>query len=1188
MGKKGVLTPGQQRLAFPPAPTPADSQSAESKGPAPAKATAQGGKAKAANKAKTKQSSGKASAVAKAQAGKAAKVKAKAKAAKALAAKAKAKAKAAKQAKGPAQAKAKRQEQSLEANASSAKKAKNEPTALDGTTDGGREAGGLASLAEEPKLAAAPALPKKTGSGEACNPEPSKMEEVPVAAAVVIHNEAQDARSKEAEDHCLKSGADVESLPAASPVCLIPLPRLPPLREEEEEAVTASAPTPNVPNTALVAPSSTPLADLADQAPSPIPKKEDELEQELCEESSCTDDAEMEPEFEEVEERSLLQKTPDPVSDADSERTWTLGEHLAREAAGTLVALESQQGPLSAASPSCDADFTALPHKLLPLSPKPLPQSLKQIEGLKDDKSKVAIAHTASQAGGPKLDMAEDCPITTEETDQPSQALVLPAASQALPAASQKIDPQQDFSKAEASNLSGPSDEGGQLVVCDAQECPEALLAAAVPAASQVAPATLQTFLHLEQELDKQESPASKASLAASSPKTPPRKKQRPFQPLDQAIFDMVEQLDAAAEMADEERDNLFHKAERACKQHPAFFLWKAGIEAEIGQDDLEEDEQWVPFEQEPDEDLHSFLDYLMKHDSMKSPQAATPDATTPLAELLQQVRRGQQCSPDSWEDSDKEVLSPCLERLFKPAGFENSFMWRYLQEVWPTLSRGQRRRIEHNVQKNSHAHSHWPSLATFCSGSGMAELAHRCLTASLNASEDFLFSCEKESFKARHLCQNVHPIMLRDRLSATASARKEPCLFQDMVEVVNGAGHCIVHKQTCKLDEERCPTLLCAGYSCKNLSKLNCNPKEFVLRSATGSSGETAQALLKYLNDWRPAVALLENVEEMAREADESDNVSYFLEELDKLGYAMATKLLDSSHYGVAAIRRRAWQVVLNRSAFQSDNKELDKAAQDIVQMACGLAIGSWPLEDFLLSNDHDLVQQEFQRRVQTSGKGSIAAQEGWKAKHREFFQSKGIPWTAVQVPAAVRESPWYVFLTEREREVLAWGLMCADQKKAKAQANAERCPEETWAAKYVAVDVSQRLDRCRISLDKNLFTMLPGQKVFLLAYGANGLDEKVGAGRLLLGEEALRLQAFHGPVNCSDPQKQDLAGNAFSGTVVLALLLSLYANLPEYAWTDDDLPPVAKMRKAKVVLGAEDIARVCRKLNFEDSDSD
>ena len=68
------------------------------------------------------------------------------------------------------------------------------------------------------------------------------------------------------------------------------------------------------------------------------------MEQELCEESSCTDDAEMEPEVEEVEDRSLLQKTPHLVSDADSERTWALGEHLAREAAGTLVALESQAG----------------------------------------------------------------------------------------------------------------------------------------------------------------------------------------------------------------------------------------------------------------------------------------------------------------------------------------------------------------------------------------------------------------------------------------------------------------------------------------------------------------------------------------------------------------------------------------------------------------------------------------------------------------------------------------------------------------------------------------------------------------------------------------------------------------------------------------------------------------------------
>ena len=234
--------------------------------------------------------------------------------------------------------------------------------------------------------------------------------------------------------------------------------------------------------------------------------------------------------------------------------------------------------------------------------------------------------------------------------------------------------------------------------------------------------------------------------------------------------------------------------------------------------------------------------------------------------------------------------------------------------------------------------------------------------------------------------------------------------------------------------------------------------------------------------------------------------------------------------------------------------------------------------------------MQQELQRK-EDKGPASRGMPEGWRAKHREFFQNKDIAWTALQVPDEVKESPWFKFLTERERDIVAWGIMFAEQKQAAAKLSAASQDKRSAASqdsKYLAVDVSQRLDRCRVSCDGTLFTVLPSQKVYLLGQDGCG-KAKVGAGRLLLGAESLALQGYlHGACQCSDSQKQDLAGNAFTSTVLLALLLALYANLPDYSWSEDEGKPCLPARKRKVTVLPEDIASVCAKLNFESEPSD
>ena len=77
---------------------------------------------------------------------------------------------------------------------------------------------------------------------------------------------------------------------------------------------------------------------------------------------------------------------------------------------------------------------------------------------------------------------------------------------------------------------------------------------------------------------------------------------------------------------------------------------------------------------------------------------------------------------------------------------------------------------------------------------------------------------------------------------------------------------------------------------------------------------------------------------------------------------------------------------------------------------------------------------------------------------------------------------------------------------------------------------------------------TVTPGSNTFLFHPMAEG-SSKVPLNRFMFGCEALRLQGFPTEVmdkfpmeeHRADPQMQDMAGNAFPGTVVLAMMLGV-----------------------------------------------
>jgi hypothetical protein len=442
---------------------------------------------------------------------------------------------------------------------------------------------------------------------------------------------------------------------------------------------------------------------------------------------------------------------------------------------------------------------------------------------------------------------------------------------------------------------------------------------------------------------------------------------------------------------ADESQD-LFMKTVAACKAHCLFKFFQQAFLADW---DEQEHGPWEFCQNEPDEELELFVDYLSTETGLSfveetsASETSNPRSVKSAAAATVPVRAATLGGADSRQDetdesdagcedvlalllaSEPEPSGPTAEpteprgdaalRLKQPRPFHRSDLWPFLQQAWEKLSESQRAACKRNLTKSSHFRGDsavsLPSVVTMCSGSGMAELAHRVLTLSLGHREVFWHACEKETFKKRHLLEYVQPLC-----EQPAAAGHGACLFGEFADLANGYAYCNRHRQVCEVKHGAFLALV--GYSCKNLSRLNPASNVGVLRAVSGSSGETCQSLLRYLRFFRPVVCLLENVEEMARDEDDSDNVAFFLSSLEGLDYSFATRVMDSSRFGLPQTRRRAWQVLLNRNVFMCEPAELDQIALRIMSTAADLGCQPEPAADFLDEDDDPYLEELLLRK--------------------------------------------------------------------------------------------------------------------------------------------------------------------------------------------------------------------------------
>ena len=137
-----------------------------------------------------------------------------------------------------------------------------------------------------------------------------------------------------------------------------------------------------------------------------------------------------------------------------------------------------------------------------------------------------------------------------------------------------------------------------------------------------------------------------------------------------------------------------------------------------------------------------------------------------------------------------------------------------------------------------------------------------------------------------------------------------EACAYSNINAISEKHAECSTHGKTCIIPST---FLSSCGFSCKNFSRcVNVHKSEAsssystrqqflqsILKEGRGSSGDTCQGMLKFLDAHRPKYHIWENVDDLMNGANEG-NLDFLLEALETVGYACTCEVLDAQYYGV------------------------------------------------------------------------------------------------------------------------------------------------------------------------------------------------------------------------------------------------------------------------------------------------
>ena len=192
--------------------------------------------------------------------------------------------------------------------------------------------------------------------------------------------------------------------------------------------------------------------------------------------------------------------------------------------------------------------------------------------------------------------------------------------------------------------------------------------------------------------------------------------------------------------------------------------------------------------------------------------------------------------------------------------------------------------------------------------------------------------------------------------------------------------------------------------------------------------------------------------------------------------------------------------------------------------------------LADVLLEDGNPHVVAELARRSERQPRGWESATIN---THRMEWQKLGLRWQATQAADADRNSPWFTTLCMRQRDNLAYH-----------QAKHHSAQDPKVAARRLGVDLGQSISRLPHSVmfgDTVIAPTLLPNSVRWVSSSASSCSTRTA--RPILGVEALAIQGWpvlherfrEARAGKEPPFLMNLAGNAFPGTMVVALICGM-----------------------------------------------
>jgi len=315
-------------------------------------------------------------------------------------------------------------------------------------------------------------------------------------------------------------------------------------------------------------------------------------------------------------------------------------------------------------------------------------------------------------------------------------------------------------------------------------------------------------------------------------------------------------------------------------------------------------------------------------------------------------------------------------------------------------------------------------------------------------------------------------------------------------------------------------------GVECDSVSALNSSAasNRGCVASESGKTGSTAAAAFQYVDLFRPGVVAIENVKNLAAPnlATGKSNLQVVIDKLNTLGYYVMANLLKTQTYGVPMMRDRWWIIGILVSSSPVNQLCPDYVApsfvQDVQDVLKESELPPLPLSHFLLQDPlrcRWIAEFECRpRRRQPKSQDDKHLVDSLQA-----YEDAGLSWPP-QYPDSFKDMVRH--LPERKQQALYyWDCIMKRQ--------------DIMAEEELMVDTNMSCDWQNVHMGI-CPCIVSSSSLWLLKRG-----------RFLQPCEALHLQGFPVQIQqeCIPPlscrEKVDLAGNAFSGQVLLAVLLAL-----------------------------------------------